>query len=238
MASLPADLTGLRLIHLSDLHLTGRWYAAHEALLARIAQADADLICFTGDLVENRWNPRPALNNARRFMEHLRSRLGTFAILGNHDGDLLAPYLARWNCHLLHPGVAELRWKGAKVEIIGLCCVARTDLRDRWIRSIPPRRPDGLRIVLSHFPDHIHRLAALQPDLVLAGHTHGGQVCLPGGRAVLTHDSLPTSMAAGIYSICGTRLVISRGVGFATFPIRLFSPPEVCELTLTPPTGG
>lgn len=233
IARLPRELVGLRILHVSDTHFTKRWYRAHDLLLEKINAAAADLICFTGDLVDNRWNPATGLTNARRFIDGMRSRFGTFAIVGNHDGDLLTPYLAKWNCYLLHPGRAEIRVGAAIIQIIGLPCVARLDLKDRVLNRFIAKPSNATRIVLSHYPDHIHTLAALKPDIVLAGHTHGGQVCLPGGRPIITHDSLPKSMSVGIHRIENTWLVISRGVGFATYPIRVFAPPQVMEICLT-----
>ena len=72
----------------------------------------------------------------------------------------------------------------------------------------------------------------LQPDLYLAGHTHGGQICLPNERAILTHDSLPRTMCKGAHEINGTCLVVGRGFGFTTIPVRAFAPAEVVEVRL------
>jgi predicted MPP superfamily phosphohydrolase len=69
------------------------------------------------------------------------------------------------------------------------------------------------------------------PDLFLCGHTHGGQVCLPGGRALLTHDKLPKHICKGIFRAGNTWMAISRGFGFAGMPARVFCPSEVIEIT-------
>ena len=89
------------------------------------------------------------------------------------------------------------------------------------------------RIVLAHYPDLITSSAAMRPDLYLAGHTHGGQICLPGGRAILTHDHLPRHLCKGAHELGdGTCLVVNRGLGFATIPLRMFCPAEVIEIVL------
>src|SRR4051812_20541551 len=106
--ALPEALAGLRILHLSDLHMRDRWYAGYDQMLARIAADPPDIILFTGDFLESRLLRPRAIDNVRRFTSALRSRLGTYAILGNHDGDLLAPLLTaphtaagEWNLELI-----------------------------------------------------------------------------------------------------------------------------------------
>lgn len=229
---LPPSLEGFRILHLSDLHITRFWHKSYDFLLEQIVSSRVDLICFTGDLIDNRWDPPPAIGNLRRFLGRLESRLGTFVILGNHDGDLLAPYVSAAPVTLLHPGRAVIGGPDGGIEILGLPCVARADLTGRVRRLFPPRDPGLFRIVLSHYPDHVLRLGDLQPDLTLAGHTHGGQVCLPGGHPIITHDRLPKPQSRGVHRSGDTLLVVSRGIGFATYPVRLFASPEVIEVTL------
>jgi predicted MPP superfamily phosphohydrolase len=89
------------------------------------------------------------------------------------------------------------------------------------------------RIVLSHYPDLFAFARSLHPDLYLAGHTHGGQICPPGERALLTHDTLPRPMAKGAHEINGSCLFVNRGFGFTTIPLRVFCPAEVVEIVLT-----
>lgn len=232
--NLPAALSGMRLLHLTDIHINRYWYKAYDNFIARVADARLDLICITGDLIDNRWNPTRSIPLIRRFLDGLQSRLGSFAILGNHDGDLLAQHLAPAKCTLLHGRRATLNVAGGRLEIIGLPGVARRDTHPRLLRRVPDRTQTSCRIALAHFPDQIHKLQRLNPDLVLTGHTHGGQVCLPGGGPIITHDSLPKAQSRGVFQIGRSWLVVSRGIGFATYPVRLFAPPEVIEITLTP----
>jgi predicted MPP superfamily phosphohydrolase len=232
VAGLPGALDGLRIVHLSDTHLTGRWFGAYDRLITLLRDDPADLVCFTGDLVDQRWDPSRALGTAERFARSIAGRIGTFAVLGNHDGDLMARHLRTWGWTLLHPGSACVQIDEAALEIIGLPCVARLDLTPRVIRRLPPKRPGIPRIVLSHYPDHVRRIGGLDPDVLLTGHTHGGQCCLPGGMPIITHDSLPRSMCKGVFRVGRSWLVISRGLGFATYRIRIFCPGEVAEIVL------
>jgi len=88
--------------------------------------------------------------------------------------------------------------------------------------------------VLSHYPDAIIKLQKfdVMPDLLFAGHTHGGQVCLPGGMPILRHDTLPRRYCSGVHRFGGAWLVVSRGMGFSSYAIRVFCPAEVVEVVL------
>ena len=206
-------------------------------MIQRVAADPPDLILFTGDLVEHHFDPRPAFASAGRLVSALQSKHGKFAILGNHDGDLLGPMLLGWGLQLINGGMVSVPINGSSVELVGLPGVHREDLTDRFIASIPPRSVDSLdgahaalRIVMSHYPDAINRIERLHPDVVLAGHTHGGQLCLPGGIPLVTHDRLPRRMCKGVHWTHDTWLVVGKGFGFSTWPLRTFCPAEVIEV--------
>lgn len=232
IADLPDTLVGLRIVHLSDLHFRDVWFSGYDQVIGRLAAHPPDLVLITGDFVEARADHRPALPHLRRFLSRLQSRLGIFGILGNHDGDLLGARLPQMGVTLINGRTARLESRHASIELIGLPGVHRRDLTRRRVRCISRRTPGVPRIVLSHYPDHIRKLDSVQPDVVLAGHTHGGQVCLPNGFAPLTHDALPRRMSKGIHRVRGSWLVVSRGMGFATWRVRAFCPAEVIELEL------
>jgi uncharacterized protein len=229
---LPPALEGLRILHLSDLHLRPRWLPAYDVLANRLRAEPPDLILITGDLVEAQMDHRQTLPTLRRLIRRLTARLGACAILGNHDGDLLGPRLLEWGVHVLDGRMARLQSREATLEILGLPGVHRIDLDREWLKAIPPRRRSLPRIVLSHYPDSARQLQDLECDVILAGHTHGGQVCLPGGIPIITHDSLPRRMARGVHVVGDKLLVVHRGFGFANLPVRLFCPPEVIEIEL------
>ena len=121
---------------------------------------------------------------------------------------------------------------GGKIELIGLPGKRRNELSSRFINALPEAQPGIPRIVLSHFPDHLKRTEGLQADLFLAGHTHGGQICLPRGATLMWHDSLPRRFARGAHRVGKTWLVVSRGLGWTGFPVRTWCPPEVVEIRL------
>ena len=121
----------------------------------------------------------------------------------------------------------------AAIDVIGLPGVDRADLDARFLRSIPPHEPGSVRIVLSHFPDAIRRVEGLAADIFLAGHTHGGQICFPGGHPLASHDSLPNRFARGIHRFGNSWLVVNRGFGFSSkLQMRMFCAAEAIEIEL------
>jgi len=224
---------GFRILHLTDLHLTHWWFEAYEDLHAILRDAPPDLILCTGDFVEHKWQQHHALPTLEGFLEGLRSRLGIFGILGNHDGDLLLPHLIGLPVQIINGGRAIIEANGGAIDLIGVPGVNRQDLDSEFLHSIPPRTPGQLRIVLQHYPDQVRVTRCLEPDIVLAGHTHGGQVALPGGIPIIKHDSLPRRYTSGVHRFDNTWLVVGRGLGFSTLPVRAFCPPQVMEIVLT-----
>jgi hypothetical protein len=231
--ALPPDLEGIRLLHLSDLHIRSSWDPAYDRLIQRVEQNPPDLILFTGDFIEHKHDFRSALPIIRRLVERLKSRLGFVSILGNHDGDLLKLPLSATGISVLNHQCLRLAAATANLEIFGLVGIDRLDLNAHWLRSIGPKPAQTVRIVMSHFPDVIRSCASLKPDLFLAGHTHGGQICLPGRIPIVRHDSLPRRYWLGIHRLQGTWLVVNRGIGFSTaLQLRLFCPAEIIEIRL------
>jgi uncharacterized protein len=234
--NLPPAVEGLRVLHLTDFHLRRRWYKAFDTMLSRIADDPPDLLLSTGDYVEDKKDYRPALPLVLRLVAGFRARLGCFGIVGNHDGPRLASELDGTNLTMIvgRRHVVEVGdGGGAGVELIGIPGVKRKDLDPGFIPSQPPRRHRLLRIVLSHFPDHLKRAKSLEADLFLAGHTHGGQVCLPGRVPIIKHDSLARRLCRGVHRVGQTWLVVGRGMGFSGLPLRAFCPPQAIELVLT-----
>src|SRR5258706_5030223 len=188
---LPPELEGFRFVHLSDLHIRSYWSRGYDELIHRLEQSPPDLLLITGDFINDLHDHRPGLRTLKRLIPKLKSRLGTHAILGNHDVDLIVPDLQEMGVTMLDGRRAVLEaGGGAKVELIGLGGIARDELDVRFIASQPPKSPGTLRIVLSHFPDHFRRIRPLNADFFLAGHTHGGQICLPTGLATVTPRSM------------------------------------------------
>ena len=230
--NLPAELDGFRILHLSDLHARRVWDPAYDDLIARVRATPPDVIAFTGDFVDDKHDSRRELPIVQKLINALTSRLGFVTVLGNHDGDLLGPPLASLNVTLIDHRSFALHSGSATLELIGLPGVDRADYDPTFLHSLGKKNPNTIRIALAHYPDLIRRIRFLEADVYLAGHTHGGQVCFPGKVPILRHDSLPTKFIGGINRYHDTWLVVNRGLGFSSYPIRLFCPAEVLEITL------
>jgi predicted MPP superfamily phosphohydrolase len=210
------------------------WDPGLDSVIDRCKQDPPDLIVCTGDFVDHKFDSRPAIPFLERLISQLQSRLGIFAVTGNHDGDLLPPVLIRMGITLLNERYMKLEASNdAALELIGLAGTRRYDLDPHYLSEIPPRRTGMPRIVLGHFPDLVRSIGGLHADAMLAGHTHGGQVCPLPGIALISHDTLPRKHVAGVHRINGTTLITSRGMGVGSKPIRVFCPAEVIELNLT-----
>ena len=229
VAGLPAELDGTRIVHLSDFHLgvPSRGGRAVRRGVEWAAGRDADVVVLTGDLVS-----RPSGEAVLR--ELVGQLVRCYAILGNHDLGLSRdPFSKEVVIHELEPATLLLD-DGRMLDVRG---------RSVWLAGFDPRsrghEPDlsceaDLRIVLSHFPGVFDRLRPGSFDLVLAGHMHDGQICLPfpGGKVRLAHPR--ARYTHGTYRRGGTVMHISPGLGTTFVPFRFFARPEATELVLRP----
>jgi uncharacterized protein len=234
---LPAALDGFTVLHLSDFHLgtvsfNGRtvrkaveWAAGHEP----------DLVAITGDLVSRRRGERML----RDALGRLHARHGTYAILGNHDvaetrdpfsraSDLTA--LRDDDARLLEHGSASFEARGRTVQVVGADPL-------RFRDPLAPLSDDtaDLRILLVHYPDAIWSLSPGDFHVILAGHLHGGQICLPGPRGKIRLAHLRAPLWEGLFALPVGTLHVSRGLGTSFVPFRLLARPEATILRLRSP---
>ena len=194
LGTLPADLDGLRIVHVTDLHLgpTAHRGALHEAF-DRVNAFEPDLICVTGDIVDS---PRTDLDHWLPELTRLRARHGVFAILGNHDGeagsDRVAAALAQHtDWRVLRDEVAAVEIDGARLHLIGLKdrkAPHTGAMLPELLAEVPASEPC---ILLVHQPVAFPAAVEAGVPLTLAGHTHGGQIAvpgLPGAQSGAPHD--------------------------------------------------
>jgi hypothetical protein len=232
LPGLRPELDGLRIAHLSDFHLgvPSRGSVAVERAVAWVEQRQPDLTLISGDLLS-----RPGgEEQLRALIERLPS---CFAVLGNHDYNSsrdpfsqAAAVQQLGSATLLADDARTIDVRGRRVQIVG---VDPRSFRRRLQRPERLADPDAdLRILLCHFPDIVDRIPEGVFDLVLAGHLHAGQICLPwpGGRLRLAH--IRWTYIRGLYRPPAGTLHLSGGLGTTFVPFRLLARPEATELIL------
>jgi predicted MPP superfamily phosphohydrolase len=252
----PSPLENLKLVQMSDLHYDG--YSLSREFLAEVIilsnQENPDLVLLTGDYITDDPNPIYLLVEQLR---HLKSRYGIYACLGNHD--IEHPAAKTQVIKALEQIDIQVLWNaiayplGTDLPLVGLA--------DYWSKEFYPKKvlelldPQVPRLVLSHNPDSAAALKNWRVDLQLSGHTHGGQVGIPGyGPAPKLVKQLRQASprpvrswipflrecaevmrnwqwGEGLHWIGTNQLYVNRGLG-SYFPGRLFCPPELTVITL------
>ncbi len=225
--NLPAGLSGLTFVHISDIHhspVVSIDYIQH--CVGMINDLRPDIIFITGDFISQ---SACFIAPCAEVLGGLKSPYGIFAVPGNHDNWIdtgeLSGELLRHGIQMLVNEHACIQVKGDPLYIIGL-----DDFWTGWPRIDRAARgiPEGAkRIVLMHNPDLFEKISPGRYDLVLAGHTHGGQVNLPFLGALVVPSRFGRKYARGLFTLNGSTLYVNRGLGLATPAVRFMCPPEI-----------
>jgi len=228
--STPHD--GLRIVQLTDLHHS--LFTPLEEIQRAVHLANhlrPDLVALTGDYVTL---SRDYIWPLARALGKLRARLGIFAVLGNHDfqvdPDEVTRALRAQRIRVLRNSHYPLRSRSATLWVVGIDDLWwQADDLDAALHSVPAR---DAKILLCHNPLGV-RLASEQGiDLVLSGHTHGGQVRLPVVGSFYGRSKLGERFVEGWNRLNGTQIYVSRGIGKVLVPLRVGCPPEITCLRL------
>jgi predicted MPP superfamily phosphohydrolase len=228
---LPPELDGLRIAHLSDFHLGVPSRGSHAVARAVewAAERRPDLVVATGDLLSH---PR-GLPELRRLVELVPNAL---VVLGNHDyGVARDPFAQRaapfeLPVRVLSDEAVTLELRGRRVQIVGMD--PRSHMRRSWRPEMIADPEAALRILLVHFPRRFDMLEPGVFHLVLSGHLHDGQICVPygPGKLRLAHPRFP--YPCGLYRSTAGTLHVSPGLGTTFVPFRFCARPEATELVL------
>ncbi|MBY0528086.1 MAG: metallophosphoesterase [Gemmataceae bacterium] len=241
VVGLPDAFAGFRIVQLSDFHAKHNVTPTYLGEAVALAHAQApDVAVLTGDFVHKGFK---YVEDVARTLGQLKAPGGVFAVLGNHDFSVRNALGIRRYRHLhravgdalMAQGIRVLRNETVRLDR-GSAHIYLTGVEDLWSRSCDVERAlDGLhpevpRVVLAHNPRTIEHLNGHRCDLMLSGHTHGGQVHVPGiGRPTLSKKA--KVFAAGLYQYRDTYLYVNKGVGFG-FRFRFGVRPEVAVATL------
>ncbi|HEX8472645.1 MAG TPA: metallophosphoesterase [Pyrinomonadaceae bacterium] len=227
---LPAEMDGLRIVQLSDIHhspFTGREQIERAIETANSLQPD--IIALTGDYISHE---REYAQPCAELMGRLRARYGVFAVLGNHDhwvdAALVTDLFRAEGIRVLVNEGMRFEYNGASFWLAGVddTMVGQEDLP----LALAGSRADEMKLLLAHNPVILRRAARAGVDLVLSGHTHGGQVTLRSERSA--SGKVRRRILRGLGRHGETQIYVTRGLGTVVLPVRYGCLPEVTHLQL------
>jgi predicted MPP superfamily phosphohydrolase len=234
LSRLPASLSGLTMGLMSDIH-SGPYMSKDEIdeYVTALNSLQPDIVFLPGDFVTmHQKEIFPVIES----LSEMKARYGVYGCLGNHEFYSRAPdditrRLEDAGVKMLRNENVTLDIEGNKLAIIGIDDLGHGENFPAAVRAVPP---DSVKVLMTHKPYFFPRAAEAGMDLVLAGHTHGGQlVFVKVGEFALAPATFVSKYVAGLYEIGDSLLYVSRGVGTIGVPFRINCPPEVTLFTLT-----
>ncbi len=221
---LPDAFRGFTILHLSDLHadMSG---PAMDRLIELLPGLDYDICVLTGDYRGKTFGPFTAsLEGVARVRAQLRGPI--YGVLGNHDTIRMVPELEDMGIGMLLNEKVTLIRGQARIHLSGVddAHFFRVDNIEKAAADIPEGE---LSVLLSHTPEIYRQAAHAGFDVMLAGHTHGGQICLPGSIPITLDSNLPRAFGAGAWRYGGMAGYTSVGAGSSVIAVRLNCLPEI-----------
>jgi hypothetical protein len=224
LPQLPAAFDGFTILQLSDLHLDMNAEFPH-VLAERVRDLDYDICVLTGDFRYRTFGPSDeTLDGLRRVRANLRESV--YGILGNHDSIRTVPAMEAMDIRMLLNEAVALTRGQDRIFLAGVDDphYYAADNLDRTRQAV---YDNHLAVLLSHSPELYQRAAHTGFDVMLSGHTHGGQICLPGGIPILTDADCPRRFCAGPWTYHQLQGYTSRGAGSSIVDLRLNNRPEI-----------
>ncbi len=232
--SLPDAFDKFRILLLTDLHLDGL-DGLTDSLITHLQDIEVDLCLIGGDIRMQTYGPiAPCLRHLRRLLPHVRAQHGLLGVLGNHDCLEMAPDFEEAGLIMLINESWPIDKNGERIWIVGVDDPHFYKMADaeQAFRDVPTQ---AFTIFLAHSPETYKEAAQLQAQLYLCGHTHGGQICLPGNiiqGPLLTNSRAPRFTASGIWQYQQMQGYTSRGAGSSSIPLRFNCPGELTIIKL------
>jgi predicted MPP superfamily phosphohydrolase len=223
-ANLPSAFDNFTILHLSDLHVDISEDAMRH-LVSIVSDLQYDICVLTGDYRGKTYGP---FDTSLRGINELRTQLKgpLYGVLGNHDSIHMTPSLEGMGIRMLFNECETISRGDNHIYLAGVddAHFYRAEDIEKAARRIPS---GAFSILLSHTPEVYDRAAKANFDLMLSGHTHGGQLCLPGGVPIKLEARLPRKLGAGPWHHAGMAGYTSVGAGTSLLPVRLNCPPEI-----------
>jgi hypothetical protein len=220
----PDSFDGFTILHLSDLHADMNG-GAMRRLIELLPTVSYDLCVLTGDYRGKTYGPyRAAIKGLALVRAHLQGPV--YGVLGNHDTVRMVPELEEIGIRMLLNESEAIERDAEQIHLVGIddAHFYRVDNIEKAASNVPAAE---FSILLSHTPEIYRQAAHAGFQLLLSGHTHGGQICLPGAIPVILDSDLPRRMGAGAWTYRGMVGYTSVGVGSCILPVRLNCPPEI-----------
>jgi len=224
LPNLPRAFDGFTLLQLTDLHVDmNREFV--QVLIEAVRPLDYDLCVLTGDYRARTFGPFAAtLDGLQRLRAHLKNT--AYAVLGNHDTIRMLPGMEAMGYRLLMNEWVKLQRDGETIYLAGIddAHYYRMENFHRAAQDIPA---GACSILLSHTPEIYRHAAHAGFSVMLSGHTHGGQICLPGGVPIITDADCPRELARGVWKYHDLVGYTSVGAGSCIVDVRINCPPEI-----------
>jgi predicted MPP superfamily phosphohydrolase len=229
LTGLPREFDGFRILHLSDLHLDLE-STLTDIVIAQLDGLEYDICCITGDFrAETSGDFGAAVAETSKVVKEISTPI--YAVLGNHDYIEMVLPLEEMGVRFLLNENVKLTRGTRSIYLAGIddTFTYETEDFEKACRGIPA---GATTILMSHCPDTFRRALASGFAFMMSGHTHGGQVCLPGGFALMRNARCPRRMIRGPWHYHEMQGYTSAGVGACNVPVRFFCPPEITIHTL------
>jgi predicted MPP superfamily phosphohydrolase len=221
---LPEPFNDFTILQISDLHVEES-ETAMKRVIQLVETCRYDVCLLTGDYRSKTWGPYDeSLAGVAKVCAALKGPI--FGVLGNHDTIRMVPGLEAMGIRMLLNEAETIERAGDRIHIAGIddAHFYRVDNIEKACQSIPP---EEFSILVTHTPEIYRQAAHADFDVLLSGHTHGGQICLPGGIPITLDSVLPRALGSGLWRHHGMIGYTSVGAGSSVVPVRFNCPPEV-----------
>jgi uncharacterized protein len=222
-SALPSAFDGFTVLQLSDLHADMN-EGAMDRVATLVKETSYDICVLTGDYRGQAFGPFEALAGMARVRSAIKGSV--YGVLGNHDTIRLLPGLEDLGIRILVNESEAIERRDQCIYLVGVddAHFYRMDNIEKATAGIPP---DEFSILISHTPEIYRQAAYADFNVLISGHTHGGQICLPGGIPLTLDSVLPRRMGSGAWKYHEMAGYTSVGAGSSVVPVRFNCPPEI-----------